>query len=223
MPVFSEQDKEKIHWELYDCVPANPTELDGQNGNGLNGNDSDYGFQKLMGSGNVLSFFQDIQRKTKLETNMDASGVLSRNSYEIRAMRVVIAPVSTPEDELGNNGGDTPLEKLDEIGGLNPRVVEEFIYNSVTTLRVGEKIYIEAPTFMFPAGAGPFAGQNASSHGEPNPLATWRFAEPIIIPPQQFFRVEISFPRGTEKLNNLKTSKIRVWMILDGFLTRDVQ
>ena len=230
MPVFSERDKERIHWTLYDAAPAVPREV-------AEDENEDGGFQKLIGSGNVLSFFQDLQRKTKLETNMEASGLLSRNSYEIRAMRIVIAPL--PQEDTGDLGGtngngddtetndDTALaDSLDE-GGLPPSVIEEFIYNSVTTLRVGEKLYIEAPTFLFPAGAGAsgFSGNGGSSfsHGEANPMATWRFAEPIVIPPQQSFRLEISFPRGVRALPNLSTSMIRVWAILDGYLTRDVQ
>ena len=229
MPVFDERNKEKIHWMLYDCVPATPREMEGEG-------DEDSGFQKLLGSGTILSFFQDLQRKTKLETNMDASGLLSRNSYEIRAMRVVIAPLPVEEDEVGGGGsgtggggGGTGGEGgggLEGNGNISPRVIEEFIYNSVTTLRVGEKLYIEAPTFLFPAGAGVIGGSNGEvgvGHGEANPMATWRFAEPIVIPPQQSFRVEIAFPRGIQTLTNLKEAMTRVWVLLDGYLTRDVQ
>jgi hypothetical protein len=223
MPVFSDRDKEKIHWTLYDAVPAVPREVEGED-------EEDSGFQKLLGSGNVLSFFQDLQRKTKLETNMEASGLLSRNSYEIRALRIVIAPLPEEEEDGAPDGGDggdggAGAGGPDDEGGLSPRVIEEFIYNSVTTLRVGEKLYIEAPTFLFPAGAGVFGGNGESSvsHGEANPMATWRFAEPIVIPPQQSFRLEISFPRGIQSLPNLSEAMIRVWAIFDGYLTRDVQ
>jgi hypothetical protein len=224
MPVFSERDKEKIHWTLYDAAPAVPREEEEDA-------DGNFGFQRILGSGNVLSFFQDLQRKTKLETNMEASGLLSRNSYEIRALRIVIAPLPQEDD------GEAPPDEEPADGNLvagdlgssefNAQVIEEFIYNSVTTLRVGEKLYIEAPTFLFPAGAGASGfsgnGESSFSHGEANPMATWRFAEPIVIPPQQSFRLEISFPRGLQTLSNLGNSMIRVWAILDGYLTRDVQ
>ena len=33
-------------------------------------------------------------------------------------------------------------------------ILADLIYNSVTSLLVGEKIMIEAPTFWFPSGAG---------------------------------------------------------------------
>jgi hypothetical protein len=223
MPIFNERDKEKIHWTLYDAVPGTPREVEGED-------EEDSGFQKLLGSGNELSFFQDLQRKTKLETNMEASGLLSRNSYEIRAMRIVIAPL--PQEESSDTGSPPAADLgggLDGEGGLSPRVIEEFIYNSVTTLRVGEKLYIEAPTFLFPSGAGASGfsgnGESSVSHGEANPMATWRFAPdtPIVVPPQQSFRLTIGFPRGVQSLTNLSAAMIRVWAILDGYLTRDVQ
>lgn len=228
MPVYSEREKEKIHQVLYDAIPATPREVEGQD-------DEDSGFQRLLGSGNVLSFFQDLQRKTKLETNMEASGLLSRNSYEIRALRIVIAPL--PQEDSGGTDTTTTEDATDTGGtdtggfaddaGLSPRVIEEFIFNSVTTLRVGEKLYFEGPTFLLPGGAGVSGyssnGESFVSHGEANPMATWRFAEPIVIPPQQSFRLEVSFPRGVQSLTNLSASMIRVWAILDGYLTRDIQ
>jgi hypothetical protein len=215
MPVFSENNKEKVHWMLYDSNPGDPRNLDPT----LDADgwfEQDGSLPQAMGSGNVLEFFTDISRKTKLETNMDTAGMLSRNSFEVRALRVVIAALPLEEEEVDP---DDP--------GLSPRVIEEFIYNSITTLSVGEKKYLEVPTFMCPSGAGPHGGNGTSgvSHGEPNPMATFRFAEPIVIPPQQSFRVEITFPHGLDEneLTNLYEEWVRVWVILDGYLIRDVQ
>ena len=54
---------------------------------------------------------------------------------------------------------------------------------------------IEMPTWFFPGGAGPYSFTNKTiSHGEPSPLATFRFAEPVFIDKQQNFRVEIDIP-----------------------------
>lgn len=147
-------------------------------------------------------------------------------------MRVIVAPLAEGE-EAGGTDTTSTTTTTDSTGnsaeggegeGLTPLVMDQFIYNSVTTLRVGEKIYIEAPTFMFPAGAGSFGGngESAVSNGEPNPMSTFRFAEPIIIPPQQSFRVEISFPRGLTSLPDLAESSVAVWCVLDGYLIRDV-
>ena len=55
---------------------------------------------------------------------------------------------------------------------------------------------IEMPTFWFPSGAGVSPGLTVSNHGEPDPTATFRFAEPVYIEPQQNFRVEMAFPQG---------------------------
>ena len=73
-----------------------------------------------------------------------------------------------------------------------------------------------------------------SNHGEPDPTATFRFAEPVYIEPQQNFRVEMAFPQGVpgvatgvieEDKNKLAhvTGPLRIWVVLDGYLTRDVQ
>jgi hypothetical protein len=67
------------------------------------------------------------------------------------------------------------------------------------------------------------------NHGQPDPMATFRFAEPVRIEPQQNFRVEMLFPQGVPGDNgvpgNLATimGPLRIWVVLDGYLTRDVQ
>jgi len=205
--------KEKLHMPLYDALYV----------------PSDKRFADVVGSGNIIRFFVDVQGKTKLETNLQASGVLpSQNTYEARALRVVASPLP---DRSGNTAG-----KTSDIGSAS-EFLEMIIYNSVTTLLVGEKIMIEMPTFWFPAGAGVFAyGNGSASHGAPDPTATFRFAEPVAIEPQQNFRVEIQFPLGlpagsivdptgeppAKGLGDLK-GPVRIWVILDGYLTRDVQ
>jgi hypothetical protein len=208
--------KEKLHYPIYDAffVPAQK--------------DDTKTFQDFMTDPRMIRFFVDVQNKTRLETNLQASGVLpSLNTFEARAMRVV---VSSPE-------GVKPIDSQDvnEAGFLT-----DLIYNSVTTLLVGEKIMIEMPTFFFPSGAGvsqgtgsPFTGV-VLNHGQADPMSTFRFAEPVIIEPQQNFRVEISFPQGVPgqtapgtpaKTNTLANVKgpFRIWVVLDGYLTRDVQ
>ena len=120
---------------------------------------------------------------------------------------------------------DRELVQADEFLG-------ELIYNSVISLIVGEKVMIEMPTFWFPSGAGVSPGLSVSNHGEPDPTATFRFAEPVYIEPQQNFRVEIAFPQGVPGVNSTDVYKIklshvtgplRIWVVLDGYLTRDVQ
>ena len=186
--------KEKLHMPLYDAFFVPLTT-------------PAVPFANRMTDPRVIRFFVDVQNKTRLETNLQAAGTLpSLNSYETRSMRVVTSG-------LGEN----------DIGDL--------IYNSVTTLLVGEKIMVESPTYMFPGGTGVSNGAGVlPQHGDADPLAAFRFAEPVSIEPQQNFRVEISFPQGVPgavggpagTLGVLE-GPLRMWVVLDGYLTRDVQ
>lgn len=152
--------------------------------------------------GNLIKFFVNIQAKTKLETNQQEAGVLSHyNTYEARTMRVIIEPPCN--------------------GDEGRKFISNFIYNSVTSFIVGEKVMIQAPTWFFPSGAGP-SNLDGVTHGTPTPEATFRFAEPVHISHQQNFRVEIEFPRNAESLGDAQGPS-RVWVVVDGYLTRDVQ
>lgn len=199
--------KEKLHSPIYDAflVPAGKK------------------FAEVMTDPRMIRFFVDVQHKTKLETNLQASGVLpSLNTFEARAMRVVVSSLKR------FNPGDPKIRaEYNES-----EVLCDLIYHSVTTLIVGEKVMIEMPTFWFPAGAGVSPGlPTVANHGEPDPTATFRFAEPVLIEPQQNFRVELLFPHGvpgqgaTPDPAKLAGSEgpLRIWVVLDGYLTRDVQ
>lgn len=198
--------KEKLHSPLYDAffVPKDDTTP----------NDKKKTFGSFMTDPRMIRFFVDVQNKTRLETNLQAAGVLpSQNSFEARAMRVVSSSTRFQKDGTGN-----PPVLLDE------EFLSELIYNSVTALLVGEKTMIEMPTFYFPSGAGVSPGQDrASNHGLPDPLATFRFAEPVFIEPQQNFRVEMLFPQGIPDPVRDALGPLRLWVVLDGYLTRDVQ
>jgi hypothetical protein len=104
-------------------------------------------------------------------------------------------------------------------------VIGKFIYNTVTTFFVGEKIMIQVPTWFFPAGAGPYSEDGkVVTHGYPNPQATFHFAEPVMIDAQQNFRIEIEVPES-DVLSELQRlyGPLFIWVILDGYMTRDVQ
>ena len=119
--------------------------------------------------------------------------------------------VPTNEQLFPNNGFGTLIGK--------------FIYNTVTTFFVGEKIMIQVPTWFFPAGAGPYSEDgHVVTHGYPNPQATFRFAEPVTIDTQQNFRVEIEVPES-DVLGDLQRlyGPLFIWVVLDGYMTRDVQ
>jgi len=104
-------------------------------------------------------------------------------------------------------------------------LIGKFIYNTVTTFFVGEKIMIQVPTYFFPAGAGPYSEDGrVTTHGYPNPQATFRFAEPVMIDAQQNFRVEIEVPES-DVLSELQRlyGPLIIWTVIDGYMTRDVQ
>jgi hypothetical protein len=235
--------KEKLHFPIYDAFfvkgrpqpdqPENTTTNKAQS------------FMEAMTDPRMIRFFVDVQNKTRLETNLQASGVLpSLNTFEARAMRVVVSTInstalpvtrdkileavkkycekqdSTNTDALFNL---IQTEYSRTCSGAST-VLAELIYNSVTTLLVGEKTMIEMPTYFFPAGAGISSGNGlVANHGEPDPMATFRFAEPVVIEPQQNFRVEMLFPQGVPKALAEIRGTFRIWVVLDGYLTRDVQ
>jgi hypothetical protein len=117
-----------------------------------------------------------------------------------------------------------PLEQIRPNDGAG-NIISKFIFSTVTTLVVGEKVMIEMPTWYFPGGAGPYSFTNKTiSHGEPSPLATFRFAEPVFIDKQQNFRVEIDIPDSdVHKTIQQIYGPLFIWVVLDGYLTRDVQ
>jgi hypothetical protein len=231
--------REKLHMPVYDAflVSKDPPRNT---------------FATAMTDPRMIRFFVDVQNKTKLETNLQAAGVLpSLNTFEARAMRVVASTVGPLQavvnrDVIKNAANaycdslKTEAELTTLINAIRTEfstamatassILAELIYNSVTTLLVGEKIMIETPTFYFPSGAGVSMGNgDVTNHGDPDPMATFRFAEPVIIEPQQNFRVEMLFPQGVPGKDGVpgKLAEVqgpfRIWVVLDGYLTRDVQ
>ena len=267
--------REKVHLPIYDSLHV------------------ERGAQLIdVENSSTLKFFVDVQRKTKLETNLQSASLLPHyNTFEARAMRVVISdlpPVysedvkvevfqgadTTPvlktdlrramelleqaresdsgetevfvtdgeEDETGAGSSviltiddlELAIEDLDRKAPapeqLRPNngsgtTISKFIYNTVTTLYVGEKIMIQMPTWFFPAGAGPYSeAASFTTHGEPSPTATFRFAEPVFVDKQQNFRVEIEVP-DTDVLKEVQKiyGPLFIWVVLDGYMVRDVQ
>jgi hypothetical protein len=118
-----------------------------------------------------------------------------------------------------------PLEEQLDPGNGSGSLIGKIVYNTVTTLYVGEKIMIQMPTWFFPAGAGPYSETaHITTHGTPSPQDTFRFAEPIYIDKQQNFRVEIEIP-DADVLKDLQRiyGPFTMWVVLDGYMTRGVQ
>ena len=120
---------------------------------------------------------------------------------------------------------DQPLDEQIEPANGAGTLIGKIVYNTVTTLYVGEKIMMQAPTWFFPAGAGPYSETaTITTNGLPSPQDTFRFAEPIFIDRQQNFRVEIEIP-DADVLKQLHRiyGPFFMWVVLDGYMTRGVQ
>src|SRR5882672_1201966 len=104
--------REKVHLPIYDSLHV------------------ERGAQLIdVENSSILKFFVNVQRKTKLETNLQSASLLPHyNTFEARAMRVVISdlPPEFPEDVEATVVGtpdDKPLktdlkrvmELLDEV------------------------------------------------------------------------------------------------------------
>jgi hypothetical protein len=149
-----------------------------------------------------------------VQTVLDAGGSID----------ITVGDIEKLIDENIDEKEQPPLEQLRPNNGSGT-IIGKFIYNTVTTLFVGEKIMIQMPTWFFPAGAGPYSETgHFTTHGEPSPLATFRFAEPIYIDKQQNFRVEMEVP-DTDTLKEIQRiyGPLNIWVVLDGYMTRDVQ
>lgn len=238
--------KEKVHYPLYDSVTIRGLPLTPAGFVAMENPDTKLtlGNQLALKSG-ILRFFIDVQNKNRLETNMQAAGVLPHfNTMEVRSLRVTIAGGYVYKTFNGGkqvtdpgSGAVTWQPALAPVPDF-ARVLQEVLHGSVTSLYVGEKVMVQHPTFYFPAGGGVNAVPGTEgtagpggdfaftipASGEPSTESTFRFAESIFIEKQQNFRAEIEFPEQ-DVLNFLKDvwGPLRIWVTLDGFLTRDVQ
>jgi hypothetical protein len=130
------------------------------------------------------------------------------------------------DEAVGRERAAPPGVQLRSLNGDGMAALISFlIYNTVTTLYVGEKIMIQMPTWFFPSGTGTVTQSSRfATHGEPSPMATFRFAEPIFVDRNQNFRVEIEVPEP-DVLRDIQRlyGPLFIWVVLDGYLTRDVQ
>jgi len=156
-----------------------------------------------------------------------ASGALIQDVDTLSALGISIeyseADLQALLDEFDE--GDQPLPEQLDPGNGSGSLIGKIVYNTVTTLYVGEKIMIQMPTWFFPAGAGPFSETaHITTHGTPSPQDTFRFAEPIFIDRQQNFRVEIEIP-DADVLKEIQRiyGPFTMWVVLDGYMTRGVQ
>jgi len=183
-----------------------------------------------------LNLLIDLARRLEVST----TGTVNLTRDELTALNVDTDPALTDgtviltrsdltaaADLFKGNGNGRIVPSSAQLFRNNGcgTVIGNFIYNTVTTFFVGEKIMIQVPTWFFPAGAGPYSEDGGTiTHGYPNPQATFRFAEAVSIETQQNFRVEIEIPES-DVLKDLQRlyGPLFIWVVLDGYMTRDVQ
>lgn len=176
------------------------------------------------------SFKTDVERAMDLLEEIRATGDpvilrIDNNDVEVETGGTEVEFIERDVVEALQKDQKGPSKEQISPNNGAGTVIGKIIYNTVTTLFVGEKIMIQMPTWFFPAGAGPYSESgNFTTHGEPSPTATFRFAEPIFIDKQQNFRVELEIP-DTDTLKELQKiyGPFNIWVVLDGYMTRDVQ
>jgi hypothetical protein len=173
-------------------------------------------------------------KETTLDIDSDSVTLIGENGTELTAAAETAIANGGGMARLGVKAIEAVIEKLEKRAPprvqLRPHdgagtVIGKLIYNTVTTFYVGEKVMISMPTWFFPGGAGEYSGTGKfTTNGEPSPLATFRFAEPIYIDRQQNFRVEIEIPES-DVLKDLQKlyGPLSIWVVLDGYMTRGVQ
>jgi len=177
--------------------------------------ESDDGFAQLDADDEDVTLFSgttEITAETDIDAIANAGGTIGLSVGDLEDYINELEKESPPQEQIRPNNG-------------SGNIVSKFIYNTVTTFYVGEKVMIEMPTWNFPGGGGAWSlGGQTISHGEPSPLATFRFAEPIFISRQQNFRVEIEIPDADVQKDLQKVyGPLFIWVVLDGYMTRGVQ
>src|ERR1043165_8498238 len=91
--------REKVHLPIYDSLSVEPRKQ-----------------LRDAESSSTLKFFVDVQKKTKLETNLQSASLLPHyNTFEARAMRVVISDLP-PVFSAEATQEETDLDVLDGDG-----------------------------------------------------------------------------------------------------------
>jgi hypothetical protein len=184
---------------------------------GYDATDIEFGVKQLM------ELLEEARLNDTVELSADEPGITISGTFVTNDfIELGVADIEALLDSLDNAA--PAKEQIRPNNGAGT-LIGKIIYNTVTTLFVGEKIMIQMPTWFFPSGAGPYSEAGRfTTHGQPSPMATFRFAEPIFIDKQQNFRVELEIP-DTTTLKEIQRiyGPFNIWVVLDGYMTRDVQ
>ncbi len=208
-------------------------ELDLPNNDGVSGTVSRTLKTDLQRAMQLLDEARESEDGTAI-TEVDISGVADSEDAvypeagedtapeDLREFEITTADLEAAIGGLGRKA--PPREQIRPDNGAGT-IIAKFIYNTVATLYVGEKVMIQMPTWFFPAGAGPYSeSSHFTTHGQPDPMATFRFAEPVYIDKQQNFRFELEIPDSdVQRQFRQIYGPLSIWVVLDGFMIRNVQ
>lgn len=156
-----------------------------------------------------ITFFQNPAGRSRFATNLQTAGQLSwPKRFSIRALRQVPA-------------FDTVLTDL-----------QAFFSDSLYTITVGDKPYLELPAFIITAGTGleaqfltgtaapaaPATGETYATVGRPNQQNIYSLIHSIYLPPVQNFSVSLDIGAAAAPSNPFV-----LHVFLEGELLREIQ
>jgi len=165
--------------------------------------------QATINGAGTFSFFQNPAGRSRFATNLSTAGQLSwPKRFSIRALRQVAAFNTLATDLL------------------------TYLSDSVITITVGEKPYLQLPAFMVTAGTGlevqfvtgaaapaaPATGQNYANIGQPRQQNIYSLIHSIYLPPVQNFNVDVQVGASAAPAN-----PIPLHLFLEGELLREIQ
>jgi hypothetical protein len=180
-------------------------------------------FQRPLGQSAVAGF-----QKTLRDTNMRTAGQLPRPQvFVITGIRVIPSLVS---GDTGAVPAPVNPDFSDYLG-----TIKAILYESVFTLRIGTKDYLQIPTFRLPGNVGIDAtgwAQRTATAAEAAETDIYYSLWPegeyfstlpgrLRLPSLQGFYATIGFPRAA--VNSIITGGIKVTVALDGIHGREVQ
>lgn len=186
---------------------------------------SDVTAEVTLGLKRAMELLQQAREDEDGEVDIDISEEGVKPSDSDAAEGTITLTVTDLEDAITDLKEKMPAPEQFRPNDGAGTLVGKVVYNTVTSLYVGEKVMIEMPTWFFPGGAGPYSETGKfTTHGEPSPISTFKFAEPIYIDKNQNFRVEMEIP-DSDVLKEIQRiyGPLFIWIVLDGFMTRDVQ
>ena len=144
---------------LLDTTTGNPATT----GGGVVFADIEFGLDRIMEllfeaqqSPDRIAVIDADEPNVKLSSDPPTGAVVTIDAKDVASFGSITISFSELEDLIAGmeEKQRPPKEQVRPNNGAGT-IIGKLIYNTVTTLYVGEKIMIQMPTWFFPAGAGP--------------------------------------------------------------------